>query len=105
MSSRPTRGERKQRAAAVSVWSNLSLTVIKLAAAIVTRSVSILSEALHSGLDLVAALMAFLAIRKAREPADADHQFGHGSRACPVWPRACLSLSQSLSFSGPPWGG
>jgi len=78
MTPRPTRGERKQRAAAVSVWSNLALTAIKLAAAIVTRSVSILSEALHSGLDLVAALMAFLAIRKAREPADADHQFGHG---------------------------
>lgn len=78
MTPRPTRGERKQRAAAVSVWSNLALTAIKLAAAIVTRSVSILSEALHSGLDLAAALMAFLAIRKAREPADADHQFGHG---------------------------
>ena len=78
MTSRPTRGERKQRAAAVSVWSNLSLTGIKLAAAVVTLSVSILSEALHSGLDLVAAIMAFLAIRKAREPADADHQFGHG---------------------------
>jgi len=78
MSSRPTRGERKQRAAAVSVWSNLSLTGIKLAAGVVTHSVSILSEALHSGLDLIAALMAFLAIRKAREPADADHQFGHG---------------------------
>jgi len=78
MTSLPTRGERKQRAAAVSVWSNLSLTGIKLAAAVVTLSVSILSEALHSGLDLVAAMMAFLAIRKAREPADADHQFGHG---------------------------
>ena len=78
MTSRRTRGERKQRAAAVSVWSNLSLTGIKLAAAVLTRSVSILSEALHSGLDLVAAMMAFLAIRKAREPADADHQFGHG---------------------------
>ena len=78
MTSRPTRGERKQRAAAVSVWSNLALTGIKLAAAIVTLSVSILSEALHSGLDLAAALMAFVAIRKAREPADADHQFGHG---------------------------
>jgi cation diffusion facilitator family transporter len=41
-------------------------------------SVSILSEALHSGLDLVAAVMAFLAVRTSRHPADADHQFGHG---------------------------
>lgn len=78
MSARQRRGEAKQKAAAVSVWSNLSLTGIKLAAAVATRSVSILSEGVHSGLDLVAALMAFLAIRKARKPADADHQFGHG---------------------------
>ena len=43
-----------------------------------TGSVSILSEALHSGLDLAAAVMAWLAVRKAREPADTDHNFGHG---------------------------
>ena len=66
------------RAARTSVFSNLFLTVGKLAAGLFTGSVSILSEALHSGLDLAAAVMAFLAVRKAREPADTDHNFGHG---------------------------
>ena len=66
------------RAARTSVFSNLFLTVGKLAAGLFTGSVSILSEALHSGLDLAAAVMAFLAVRKAREPADVDHNFGHG---------------------------
>ena len=66
------------RAARTSIFSNLFLTVGKLAAGLFTGSVSILSEALHSGLDLAAAVMAFLAVRKAREPADTDHNFGHG---------------------------
>ncbi len=66
------------RAARTSVISNVLLTGVKLAAALVTASVSVLSEALHSGLDLAAATMALLAVRKAREPADADHNFGHG---------------------------
>jgi len=68
----------KQRAASVSVLSNITLTGAKLLAALLTGSVSILSEALHSGLDLVAAVMALLAVRKSREPADAEHRFGHG---------------------------
>lgn len=71
-------GDAKQRAAAISVLSNLLLTLSKLAAGVVTHSVSILAEALHSGLDLAAAVMALLAVRKSREPADADHHFGHG---------------------------
>jgi len=73
-------GARKQtaRAALTSVFSNLFLTGGKLAAGLFTGSVSILSEALHSGLDLAAAVMALLAVRKGREPADADHNFGHG---------------------------
>jgi cation diffusion facilitator family transporter len=66
------------RAARTSVYSNTLLTLGKLAAGMITGSVSVLSEALHSGLDLAAAMMAFLAVRKAREPADSDHAFGHG---------------------------
>jgi len=65
-------------AARTSVFSNTFLTGGKLVVGIITSSVSVLSEALHSGLDLAAAGMAFLAVRKAREPADADHNFGHG---------------------------
>lgn len=68
----------KARAARVSVVSNTALTLGKLAAGLVTGSVSVLSEALHSALDLAAAAMAYLAVRKSREPADAEHQFGHG---------------------------
>ena len=71
-------GDAKQRVAAISVLSNLLLTLLKLAAGVVTHSVSILAEALHSGLDLAAAMMAFLAVRKSRKPADASHHFGHG---------------------------
>jgi cation diffusion facilitator family transporter len=78
MSSQAASSGMKQRAASVSVLSNAALTAAKLVAAFLTGSVSILSEALHSGLDLVAALMALLAVRKSREPADADHRFGHG---------------------------
>jgi cation diffusion facilitator family transporter len=71
-------GEIKQRAARLSVISNTTLTGLKLGAALATHSVSILSEALHSGLDLVAALMALFAVRRSRQAADAEHQFGHG---------------------------
>jgi len=78
----PVRGaqalEEAPRAARTSVISNVFLTVIKITAGIVTGSVSILSEALHSALDLAAAAMAYIAVRKAREPADAEHNFGHG---------------------------
>ncbi len=66
------------RAARTSVYSNIFLTGGKLAAGLIMGSVSVLSEALHSGLDLAAAAMAFLAVRKAREPADVEHNFGHG---------------------------
>ncbi|UCC68158.1 MAG: cation transporter [Armatimonadota bacterium] len=68
----------KTRAALISVASNVFLTALKAAAGVATLSVSILSEALHSGLDLVAAVMALLAVRRSRVPADADHNFGHG---------------------------
>lgn len=78
MELRAAGGREKQRAAAFSVLSNTVLTGGKLAAYAVTASVSVLSEALHSGLDLVAALMAFFAVRQSRQPADQEHRFGHG---------------------------
>ena len=70
--------EKAARAARTSVISNILLTLTKLAAGLLTGSVSVLSEAVHSGLDLAAAAMAFVAVRKAREPADREHTFGHG---------------------------
>lgn len=71
-------GRAKKRAALVSIVSNICLTVLKLAAGIFTGSVAILSEAAHSGMDLVAALMAYISVRVADRPPDAGHPYGHG---------------------------
>jgi len=69
---------KKSRVAALSVMSNSSLVVFKLIVGIYTGAVSLLSEAIHSGVDLVAALIAFFAVRAAGKPADEEHTFGHG---------------------------
>jgi cation diffusion facilitator family transporter len=75
----PAGGSRmtKPRAAAVSIASNSALIALKLAAAAITGSVAILSEALHSMIDLIASVVAFVSVRKADEPADVDHPYGH----------------------------
>jgi cation diffusion facilitator family transporter len=67
----------KRSAAAVSVASNMTQIALKLIAGIVTGSVSILTEAAHSATDLIASVVAFVSVRKADEPADADHLYGH----------------------------
>ena len=68
---------RRARAAAVSIVSNSALIALKLVAAAVTGSVAILTEAIHSGIDLIASLIAFFSVRQAEEPADAEHRYGH----------------------------
>ncbi len=70
--------KRKSKAAAVSVISNTTLVVFKLVVGLYSGAVSILSEAIHSAVDLVAALIAFFAVRAAGKPADEKHTFGHG---------------------------
>lgn len=67
----------KPGAAAVSIASNSTLIALKLAAAAITGSVAILSEALHSAIDLIASVVAFVSVRKAEEPADVEHPYGH----------------------------
>ena len=67
----------KSGAAALSVASNSLLIAIKLAAGAVTGSIAILTEAVHSLIDLVASMVAFVSVRKADEPADAEHPYGH----------------------------
>jgi cation diffusion facilitator family transporter len=67
----------KQRSAALSVVSNASLILIKLFAGTITGSVAILTEAVHSSIDLVASIVAFISVRKADEPADEGHRYGH----------------------------
>jgi cation diffusion facilitator family transporter len=67
----------KQRSAALSVVSNATLILIKLFAGTITGSVAILTEAVHSSIDLVASIVAFISVRKADEPADEGHRYGH----------------------------
>lgn len=68
----------KKQAALSSVLAAIFLTVFKLVVGVSTNSLGILSEAAHSGLDLIAALATFVAIRYSSQPADEDHHFGHG---------------------------
>lgn len=68
----------KKRAASSSVGAAVLLTVMKLVVGIITGSLGILSEAAHSGLDLIAALVTYFAVRFSGRPPDADHQYGHG---------------------------
>ena len=68
----------KTGAAGLSVLSNTLLILLKLVAGILSGSVSIIAEAIHSGIDLLAALIAFVCLRIAGKPADREHPFGHG---------------------------
>jgi cation diffusion facilitator family transporter len=68
----------QRRTALVSVAAACLLLGLKLAAGVASGSLGLVSEALHSGTDLVAALLTFFAIGVAGRPADASHQYGHG---------------------------
>lgn len=68
----------KARAATVSIISNSILIILKLVVGIMMQSVSVISEAVHSGLDLVAAIIAWFSVRESGKPADDEHRFGHG---------------------------
>ncbi len=68
----------KQKAALSSVFAAVFLTLMKLAVGIFTGSLGILSEALHSALDLCAAVITFFAVRFSDKPADSTHHYGHG---------------------------
>ncbi len=61
-----------------SVLAAVGITSLKLIVGITTGSLGILSEAAHSGLDLIAAIITFVSVRVSDKPADADHQYGHG---------------------------
>ena len=70
-------GRERTRAAAVSIGSNTFLIMLKLVAGAVTGSVTIVTEAIHSAIDLIASCIAFFSVRQAEEPADAQHRYGH----------------------------
>jgi cation diffusion facilitator family transporter len=68
----------KRSVAMSSVIAAVGLTGLKIIVGLTTGSLGILAEAIHSGLDLMAALMTFLAIRISGRPADPNHLYGHG---------------------------
>ncbi|NVN93310.1 MAG: cation transporter [Desulfuromonadales bacterium] len=68
----------KTKAAQLSILSNSILIAIKLVVGIMMQSVSVISEAVHSGIDLVAAIIAWFSVRESGKPADDKHRFGHG---------------------------
>src|SRR5271154_620668 len=71
--------QREKRAVAGnSVVAAVVVTSLKIVVGITTGSLGILSEAAHSGLDLIAALVTLFSVRVSDKPADADHQYGHG---------------------------
>lgn len=68
----------KVSVARLSIISNTLLIIMKLAAGIISGSVSIISEAIHSSMDLLAALIAFFSVRVSDNPPDSRHPYGHG---------------------------
>src|SRR5437868_13140812 len=68
----------QRRAALISVLAAVALVALKLSTGLATHSLGLISEAVHSGTDLVAALLTFFALGVAVRPADPGHQYGHG---------------------------
>jgi len=71
-------GRRRRVAARASVISNTSLVIGKFIVGIMMSSVAIISEAIHSSIDLLAAVIAVYAVSQSAKPADGDHAYGHG---------------------------
>jgi cation diffusion facilitator family transporter len=68
----------KEQAAKLSVYSNTALVIGKLSIGLAIGSVGVISEGIHSSLDLLAAIIAFFAVRQSSHPADEKHRYGHG---------------------------
>src|ERR1700722_11562229 len=71
--------QREKKAVALnSILAAVFITAMKVVVGVTTGSLGILSEAAHSGLDLVAAMVTYFSVRVSDKPADAEHQYGHG---------------------------
>ena len=70
--------KKKKLTALLSITSNVLLTILKIIAGIISGSLSIISEAIHSLGDFIASLLTFFSVSKSSEPADDDHPYGHG---------------------------
>lgn len=73
-----TQNKEKKIAAILSIASNSSLILLKIFAGVLSGSIGIISEAVHSGSDLLASVITFFSVSESAKPADEDHQFGHG---------------------------
>jgi cation diffusion facilitator family transporter len=70
--------QEKEKTALLSVFSNTTLVILKLIVGFALGSVSMISEAIHSGMDLLASCIAYFSVRKSSEAPDDEHTFGHG---------------------------
>jgi cation diffusion facilitator family transporter len=73
-----TTANKKVGVAAVSVAANVALIIVKVVVGVLMGSVAVISEAIHSGVDLLAAVIALLAVRASSQKADERHPYGHG---------------------------
>ena len=78
MNNKAENPEEKNQVALASVLAAVFLTGSKIIIGLMTGSLGILSEALHSGLDMAAAVITYFSVRISGRPADADHHYGHG---------------------------
>lgn len=69
---------KKINAAKLSIMSNSCLTALKLVVGVFMGSISVISEAIHSGIDLAASVIDYLSVRQSSKPADPEHPYGHG---------------------------
>ncbi len=110
---------RKTGAAVLSVASNSLLIILKIIVGILIGSVAVISEAIHSGVDLVAALIALFAVRASSQAADERHPYGHGKyenvsgtieavlifiAAAWIIYEAVLKLIHPTAIEAPAWG-
>ena len=70
--------KKKKIVALTSIISNIALTIFKIIAGVISGSISIISEAIHSLSDLFASILTFFSVSKSSQPADNDHPYGHG---------------------------
>ncbi len=68
----------KQRVAAISIAASASMAAVKFAVGVAIGSIALISEALHSSVDLIATVITWIVVRVSDKPADAEHHYGHG---------------------------
>jgi len=68
----------KQRVAAISIAASAGMAAVKFAVGVAIGSIALISEALHSSVDLIATVITWIVVRISDKPADAEHHYGHG---------------------------